>query len=102
MFQQLGPSTGLKDILVIYCSRAAFALPLFTALLAHSKCFHWLDLPGDQFPSLISQSDLHHFILDEMILLAFVAASSEILIDPKAHLLLKNSSTIAVQFFSKS
>lgn len=63
---------------------------------------NWLVLPGDQFSSLISQSDLHHFILDERILLAFVAASSEILIDPKAHLLLKNSSTIAVQFFSKS
>ncbi|KAK9924758.1 hypothetical protein M0R45_033111 [Rubus argutus] len=49
---------------------------IFTLYVPATGSIYWSQrYPGDQFPSLISQSDLHHFILDEMILLAFVAAS---------------------------
>ncbi|KAM5581019.1 protein GAMETE EXPRESSED 3 [Rosa sericea] len=49
---------------------------LFTLYVPATGSIYWSGrYPGDQFSSLISHSDLHHFILDERIVLAFVAAS---------------------------
>lgn len=43
----------------------------------------FIDSHSGQFSSLLSESDLRQFVLDEGILLAFFAASSEIL--PRKH-----------------
>ncbi|KAL6143713.1 hypothetical protein ACLB2K_054408 [Fragaria x ananassa] len=51
---------------------------VFTLYVPATGSIYWSGrYPGDQFSSLISQSDLHHFIVDERIVLAFVAASSQ-------------------------
>ncbi|XP_050379951.1 protein GAMETE EXPRESSED 3 [Argentina anserina] len=49
---------------------------VFTLYVPATGSIYWSGrYPGAQFSSLISHSDLHHFILDERIVLAFVAAS---------------------------
>ncbi|KDP24377.1 hypothetical protein JCGZ_25673 [Jatropha curcas] len=49
---------------------------VFTLLVPATGAVYWSESYPDQFPLLLSQSDLQHFVLDEGILLAFIAASS--------------------------
>ncbi|KAK4606221.1 hypothetical protein RGQ29_000474 [Quercus rubra] len=48
---------------------------IFTLLVPATGFTYWSERYPDQFSSSLSESDLHQFVLDEGILLAFVAAS---------------------------
>lgn len=50
-----------------------------------SNCFQCLMVVG-QFSSLLSKSDLQHFVLDESLVLAFLTASSKIFPSKHTHI----------------
>ncbi|KAK0583967.1 hypothetical protein LWI29_005724 [Acer saccharum] len=50
---------------------------VFSLLVPATRSIYWSESYPGQFSSLLSQSDLQHFVLDESLLLAFVTAASQ-------------------------
>ncbi|KAL1205847.1 Protein GAMETE EXPRESSED 3 [Cardamine amara subsp. amara] len=60
----------------IYVSAKKPETAVFSLVVPETRSIYWSQSYSDQIPSLLLDEDLQHFVLDERIVLAFIAASN--------------------------